>query len=581
MKRSWKRKAPLLALIALAASVTACWFPEEFEVEIEIDEKGRVEMTYEGILGFLPVRAEVLAGKLLSRSDMAKIDEISEELQDDGGCSSARHVGAGRFAVRCEREGTTRSAVEFLSSELSIFQVRPVGGGVVEFGGTEIGSDDLAKLKQIGIQMKGRVRLRVEGEVLEHNAQKEPSLLALRSYYEWNIDSLDDPRPFLRLRMEGAVASPAEGEPDEGERVAVTMSKLRTLATVIESYSIDHDEYPRVPRGSVESLRGLVEPTYIKTLPVDDGWGHPMEVIISDDAQEYWLVSRGSDGLPGGPRQGRLQRTEDDIIFSTGSFLTWHEIEREQPSRPRNRSQRPAQGPEHQTMGLLRTIATAIESYSIDYNEYPRVPRGSVESLRGLVEPTYIRTLPVDDGWGHPMEVIISDDAQEYWLVSRGSDGRPGGPKQGRLQRTEDDIIFSTGSFVTWHEIERERSSRPRNRSQRPPLGPEYQTMGLLRTIATAIESYSIDHDEYPRVPRGSVESLRGLVEPTYIKTLPVDDGWGHPMEVVISDDAQEYWLVSRGSDGRPGGPREGRLQRSEDDIIFSTGSFVTWHPQR
>lgn len=61
------------------------------------------------------------------------------------------------------------------------------------------------------------------------------------------------------------------------------------------------------------------------------------------------------------------------------------------------------------------------------------------------------------------------------------------------------------------------------------------RTMGDLRTIATAIESYSIDATFYPLAE--TMEQLAALTEPTYIKELPLTDGWGQPFE---------YWVLGR-----------------------------------
>ena len=72
------------------------------------------------------------------------------------------------------------------------------------------------------------------------------------------------------------------------------------------------------------------------------------------------------------------------------------------------------------------------------------------------------------------------------------------------------------------------------------------RTIGDLRTAATAVESYSIDNQHYPVVP--SIDELRPFVEPTYVKVLPLRDGWGRPFAYV--SDGQEYTIASRGPDG-------------------------------
>src|SRR5438045_5927489 len=51
------------------------------------------------------------------------------------------------------------------------------------------------------------------------------------------------------------------------------------------------------------------------------------------------------------------------------------------------------------SMADLRTIATATEAYATDTNRYPRVT--SIEELRALIQPRYIKVMPIVDGWGH------------------------------------------------------------------------------------------------------------------------------------------------------------------------------------
>ena len=56
--------------------------------------------------------------------------------------------------------------------------------------------------------------------------------------------------------------------------------------------------------------------------------------------------------------------------------------------------------------------------------------------------------------------------------------------------------------------------------------------MADLRTIGTAVEAYAVDMAFYPTFPvaasQGSATIL-GNLEPTYVKTIPREDGWRTP----------------------------------------------------
>lgn len=105
------------------------------------------------------------------------------------------------------------------------------------------------------------------------------------------------------------------------------------------------------------------------------------------------------------------------------------------------------------TMQRMRELAAATESYATDYNVYPT---GNFAALRPLLEPVYIRQVPVADGWGN--EFFYVSDGTRYRFASAGADGRfqwdsrtlsPDGA--GAIEQTESpefDIVFEDGNFV-------------------------------------------------------------------------------------------------------------------------------------
>ncbi len=130
-----------------------------------------------------------------------------------------------------------------------------------------------------------------------------------------------------------------------------------------------------------------------------------------------------------------------------------------------------------------------------------------------------------------------------------------------------------------------------------PPLlqamqrSKQLRTMADIRSVATAIEAYEVDHDEYPRV--AAFAELGPLLTPTYIKELPESDGWGAPIRyecrsssgIDPSAPCDGYLLSSGGKDGIfetdgeiPSFPRE--THRYECDILYANGQFVQY-PRR
>jgi hypothetical protein len=108
--------------------------------------------------------------------------------------------------------------------------------------------------------------------------------------------------------------------------------------------------------------------------------------------------------------------------------------------------------PDLATMRDLRTIATCLEARATDENAYPTVL--TIEELRPLLEPTYVRRLPLVDGWGTPYAYV--SDGTSYRVVSAGADRRiesasphlDGSEAPARpMDNLDADIIFQDGSF--------------------------------------------------------------------------------------------------------------------------------------
>lgn len=119
---------------------------------------------------------------------------------------------------------------------------------------------------------------------------------------------------------------------------------------------------------------------------------------------------------------------------------------------------------QRRTMGDMRSIATAIESYATDYNSYPpaaaqSVPFGSTPDTVGAklgtyIAPTYIKVLPLTDGWNSWLRYGTGNNGANYFLQSGGRDGSFETITVDAGQTTDfnNDIIFTDGQFVRYPE---------------------------------------------------------------------------------------------------------------------------------
>lgn len=79
--------------------------------------------------------------------------------------------------------------------------------------------------------------------------------------------------------------------PTDAERARWTMNDFRSIATAAEAYKTDYNGYPQA--SSMEELQKLVQPLYIKSLPMHDAWGTPYRYI--SDGKTMTIVSAGAD----------------------------------------------------------------------------------------------------------------------------------------------------------------------------------------------------------------------------------------------------------------------------------------------
>ncbi len=112
-------------------------------------------------------------------------------------------------------------------------------------------------------------------------------------------------------------------------------------------------------------------------------------------------------------------------------------------------------GRQKRTMADMRTVATAIEEYAVDYNFYPVgiSGAGAMTTIAAYLEPTYIKHVPRTDGWSTGWEVNTDDTGSGYTIISYGRNRTSDGITFGTATTNFDaDIAYSNGSFTQWPE---------------------------------------------------------------------------------------------------------------------------------
>ncbi|HVR44195.1 MAG TPA: prepilin-type N-terminal cleavage/methylation domain-containing protein [Thermoanaerobaculia bacterium] len=117
------------------------------------------------------------------------------------------------------------------------------------------------------------------------------------------------------------------------------------------------------------------------------------------------------------------------------------------------------------SMADMRSIATAWEARATDVNGYNAAGAWNLAvklantDLESALQPTYIRTLPANDGWDAAWNYYADVNfgattrAQRYQVASSGRDttldtGTPEGP----TTNFDCDIVYENGQFIIWPE---------------------------------------------------------------------------------------------------------------------------------
>lgn len=110
-------------------------------------------------------------------------------------------------------------------------------------------------------------------------------------------------------------------------------------------------------------------------------------------------------------------------------------------------------GKQKRTMADMRAIGTAVEAYAVDNNFYP-AGASAVSGIASVLEPRYIRNMPVRDAWQTQIDYFSAGSPpQDYTIHSYGKDQVVDSVLiSGATTNFNNDIVFSAGTFVEFPE---------------------------------------------------------------------------------------------------------------------------------
>lgn len=119
-------------------------------------------------------------------------------------------------------------------------------------------------------------------------------------------------------------------------------------------------------------------------------------------------------------------------------------------------------GRQKATMGDLKTIGQAVEAYMSDNTYAPQTGNTAIDQagIRNILEPFYIRIIPLRDGWNNIFQYHAGNDVNSrhrglYSIISYGRDminsGQPAADNNypvTDLDHFNNDICYSNGQYT-------------------------------------------------------------------------------------------------------------------------------------
>ncbi|UCH95266.1 MAG: nuclear transport factor 2 family protein [Candidatus Aminicenantes bacterium] len=133
------------------------------------------------------------------------------------------------------------------------------------------------------------------------------------------------------LKKHGFNINPPVPKTFEG-KLKATMSDMHTVGRALKHYIEDYHRAPQT--NSIKELSKILQPFYIKTLPLADAWKN--EILYKVDPKNpknYWIGSSGSDGkFEGFDQKGTWNFEEgekgQDIVLANGDFTYMPNLEK-------------------------------------------------------------------------------------------------------------------------------------------------------------------------------------------------------------------------------------------------------------
>jgi len=207
-----KRRIFYVFIAVLALTLAGCnlLFPEKIDATIHINSDWTYSIEFTGILTDYVTRSARIDNGKLGQDELDSLKELEKTLKDDHRFRSVRYLGNESYEVEFYETGVLQSETTLIGGGIfaTILTITPRQGDYVTVEGVDFnggGEKDKADVKKaldrLGMGMDWRIRVVTDGEVVTQNAQETPWFFGLFGSYGWHIDSMDEPAPYMLIKM--------------------------------------------------------------------------------------------------------------------------------------------------------------------------------------------------------------------------------------------------------------------------------------------------------------------------------------------------------------------------------------------
>ena len=188
---------PIAALLALAS----CYLPGSFDAEIELSRTGLYKMKFDGYIVDVNFYGELRDNKLSKEEQAAKVERILTDFTRDKDTKEATYFGQGAFHVVWSKSGDivkSRQVTFFRRNEDMLSITFNEKQRTITLAGKYIKKDDAERIRQMGLNVQGVLKIKTDARVEAHNATNVTKEAAV-SVYGWRLTSVTDPSPKMKV----------------------------------------------------------------------------------------------------------------------------------------------------------------------------------------------------------------------------------------------------------------------------------------------------------------------------------------------------------------------------------------------